>query len=89
MMQIGTAFCSVINGGNFYEPSVVQKVVDDKGNVIDTLDSVLVRKTVSEEVSEIMREELFQVVEQGTGRKAAVEGYKIGGKTGICSFFII
>lgn len=82
MMQIGTAFCSVINGGNYYEPSVVQKVIDDNGNVIDTLDSVKVRKTISEDVSAIMRDELCQVVEQGTGRKAAVEGYSIGGKTG-------
>lgn len=82
MMQVGTAFCSVINGGYYYEPSVVQRIEDEDGNIIDTLDSVLVRKTISEEVSSIMRDELFQVVEQGTGRKAAVEGYAIGGKTG-------
>lgn len=82
MMQVGTAFCSAINGGYYYEPSVVQRIEDENGNIIDTLDSVLVRKTISEDVSAIMREELFQVVEQGTGQKAAVEGYEIGGKTG-------
>lgn len=82
MMQLGTAFCSVINGGYYYEPSVVQRIEDEKGNVIDNLENVLVRRTVSEEVSEIMKQQLFMVVEQGTGQKASVEGYEIGGKTG-------
>ena len=82
MMQIGTAFCSVINGGYFYQPSVVQRIEDEKGNIIDNKDNVLVRRTISEETSEIMREELFQVVERGTGKRASVEGYTIGGKTG-------
>ncbi|MBQ9199027.1 MAG: penicillin-binding protein 2 [Lachnospiraceae bacterium] len=82
MMQISTAFCSVINGGYYYQPSVVQRIEDENGNIIDNLDSVLVRRTISEETSEIMREELFQVVERGTGKRASVEGYAIGGKTG-------
>lgn len=82
MMQIGTAFCSVINGGYYYQPSVVQRIEDENGNIIDNLDNVLVRRTVSEETSAIMREELFGVVENGTGKRASVEGYSIGGKTG-------
>lgn len=82
MMQIGTAFCSVINGGYYYQPSVVQRIEDDNGNIIDNLDNVLVRKTISEETSAIMRDELFGVVENGTGKRASVEGYSIGGKTG-------
>ncbi len=87
MMQLGTAFCSVINGGYYYEPSIVQRIEDENGNVIDTLESVLVRKTISEDVSNTMKEELFMVVEQGTGQKAAVEGYAIGGKTGTAEKF--
>lgn len=82
MMQLCTAFCSVINGGYYYEPSVVQRIEDENGNIIDNLENVLVRRTVSEDVSAIMRQQLFMVVEQGTGQKAAVEGYSIGGKTG-------
>ncbi len=82
MMQLCTAFCSVINGGYYYEPSVVQRIEDEDGNIIDNLENVLVRRTVSEETSDIMRQQLFMVVEQGTGKKAAVEGYTIGGKTG-------
>ncbi|MBE5952707.1 MAG: penicillin-binding protein 2 [Lachnospiraceae bacterium] len=82
MIQLCTAFCSVINGGYYYEPSVVQRIEDEDGNIIDNLENVLVRRTVSKETSDIMRQQLFMVVEQGTGRKAAVEGYTIGGKTG-------
>lgn len=82
MMQVGTAFCSVINGGYYYEPSIAQRIEDENGNVIEYRDSVLVRRTISEEVSKIMRDELFQVVERGTGKRASVEGYTIGGKTG-------
>lgn len=82
MIQLGTAFCSVINGGNYYEPSVVQRIEDASGNIISNLDNTFVRKTISEDVSATMREELHQVVEKGTGKKARVEGYTIGGKTG-------
>ncbi|MBO6115339.1 MAG: penicillin-binding protein 2 [Lachnospiraceae bacterium] len=82
MIQIGTAFCSVINGGYYYQPRVVQRIEDENGNIIDNMDNVLVRRTISEETSAIMRDELFGVVENGTGKRASVEGYTIGGKTG-------
>jgi stage V sporulation protein D (sporulation-specific penicillin-binding protein) len=82
MMQLGTAFCSVINGGYYYEPHVVKQIVDEDGNVIKNYDKILVRRTISQETSDTMREMLFQVVEEGTGKKAGVEGYTIGGKTG-------
>lgn len=82
MMQIATAFCSAINGGYYYEPSVVQRIEDEKGNIVENLEPVLVRRTISEDVSAQMREFLKSVVSEGTGKKAAVEGYEIGGKTG-------
>jgi stage V sporulation protein D (sporulation-specific penicillin-binding protein) len=82
MIELGTAFCSVINGGYYYEPSIVQKIVDENGNVIENRQSVLVRRTISEDVAEFMKQALLGVVENGTGKKASVEGYSIGGKTG-------
>lgn len=82
MMQIATAFCSAINGGYYYEPSVVQRIEDENGNIVQNLDPVLVRRTISEDVSAEMRQFLKSVVTDGTGKKAAVEGYEIGGKTG-------
>lgn len=82
MIQLATAFCSVINGGNYYAPTVVQRMEDSSGNIISNMDNTFVRKTISEDVSATMREQLHQVVENGTGKKARVEGYTIGGKTG-------
>ncbi|MBQ8413416.1 MAG: penicillin-binding protein 2 [Lachnospiraceae bacterium] len=82
MIQLGTTFCSVINDGYYYEPSVVQRIEDEDGNIIVNMEDVLVRRTVSEEVSQIMIDELRNVVLYGGGSMAAVEGYSIGGKTG-------
>lgn len=82
MVQLGTAFCSIINGGYYYEPSIVQRIEDKDGNIIDSKENVLVRRTVSEETSATMRQILFQVIDQGTGEQAGVEGYEVGGKSG-------
>lgn len=82
MVQLGTAFCSLINGGYYYEPSVVQRIEDENGNIIDSKKNVLVRRTISEETSATMRDILFRVIEEGTGELAGVEGYEVGGKSG-------
>lgn len=82
MIQNGAAFCSVINGGNYYEPHMVKQIVDENGGVINNIEPTILRKTISEETSEFMRDTLFKVVDSGTGQKVKVEGYTIGGKTG-------
>ena len=82
MMQLGTAFCSVINGGYYYQPHVVKQVLDSDGNLVQNYDKILVRRTISQETSDQMKKILQDVVEEGTGKKAIVEGYEIGGKTG-------
>ncbi len=82
MMQIGTAFCSVINGGDYYEPHMVKQIVDENGGVINNIEPTILRKTISSETSEFMRNALLEVVSNGTARKAQVAGYTIGGKTG-------
>ena len=82
MVQLGSAFCSLINGGNLYQPHVVTKVTDREGNILEEMDPIVEKETVSEEVSAQMREYLHMVVKDGTGKIAGVEGYDIGGKTG-------
>jgi stage V sporulation protein D (sporulation-specific penicillin-binding protein) len=82
MIQMGAAFCSVINGGNYYTPHTVKQIVDSDGSIIEDKGSEVVRKTISKETSDLMKEYLQGVVEEGTGTRAAVEGYTIGGKTG-------
>lgn len=82
MTQLVASFCSLVNGGNYYEPHVVKQIQDENGNVTETKDPVLVRKTISKETSDIIKDYMYGVVEEGTGKSAAVEGYAIGGKTG-------
>lgn len=82
MMQLGTAFCSAINGGYYYQPHVVSRIVDENGNLVKSFDDILVKRTISEDTSAQMREILHKVVTDGSGKLAGVDGYSIGGKTG-------
>ena len=82
MTQMAASFSSLINGGNYYEPHVVKQIQDQNGNVIETKDPVLLRKTVSAETSTMLKSYMKATMEYGTGKKAAVEGYDIGAKTG-------
>ena len=82
MTQMMAGFSSLINGGYYYEPHVVKQIQDENGNVIETKDPTLLRKTVSEETSRKVREYMKAVMEYGTGKNASVPGYDIGGKTG-------
>ncbi len=83
MIQLATAFCSVVNGGDYYQPHVVKQIVDTDGSVIKNVDGVVLRKTVSEATSEKLKKYLLEVVESGTAAKRChIDGYTIGGKTG-------
>ncbi|MGN0394154.1 MAG: peptidoglycan D,D-transpeptidase FtsI family protein [Coprococcus sp.] len=82
MIQLAAAFSSIVNGGDYYVPHVVKQILDDDGSIIEDIEPELVRKTISKENSDLMRSYLLGVVENGTGGRAAVEGYTIGGKTG-------
>ena len=82
MTQMAASFCSLLNGGNYYEPHVVKQIQDENGNVIETKNPVLLRKTVSTETSELVKTYLQAVMQYGTGKRAQVEGYDIGAKTG-------
>lgn len=82
MTQMVAATASLINGGNYYKPHVVKQIQDENGNVIENKDSLLLKKTVSEETSQMLRKYMKQTMTEGTGRNAQVEGYSIGAKTG-------
>lgn len=82
MMQMAAGFSSLINGGNYYKPRVVKEIQNDQGDVVEEKEPEVLRETVSEETSEIMRGYLKKTVESGTGTKAQIPGYSIGGKTG-------
>jgi stage V sporulation protein D (sporulation-specific penicillin-binding protein) len=83
-IQMITAVSAAVNGGNLLEPYVVAQVLDSEGNVVSTTSPTVKRRVISEETSETMRRIMEQVVgtTDGSGKKAYVPGYRIGGKTG-------
>ena len=82
MIQMATGFCSLINGGYYYKPHIVTKVLDSAGTTVETVEPRVLKQTVSEETSEKIRELCVSVVDNGTGKSARPAGYRIGGKTG-------
>lgn len=82
MIQMAAAYCSVINGGSYYEPHVVKQILNEQGSVVKKIEPNLVRETVSASTANFIKQALFRTVSEGTGKAAQVEGYEVGGKTG-------
>ena len=84
MIQLASAFCATINGGNYYQPHVVKEIDSQSGAVVSSNDNMLVKRVISEDTSRLIRKYLEKTVEddQGTASPARVKGYVIGGKTG-------
>ena len=61
MTQMVAAFSSLINGGDYYKPHVVKQIQDDNGNVTENRDPVLMKKTVSKETSDILKDYMLGV----------------------------
>ncbi len=84
MIQMISGFTSLINGGKYYEPHVVNRIVDENGCVIKIIEPKVLKQTVSESTSDKLKDYCIGVVEEaeGTGKKSRPAGYRIGGKTG-------
>ena len=84
-LQLITAVSACVNGGYLMQPYVVRQILNPDGSVASEREPTLRRQVISEETSAIVRRILEQVVgdpKEGTGRNAAIAGYRIGGKTG-------
>lgn len=82
MIQMASAFSSLINGGNYYKPHLVSEITDENGSLVEEMKPELLKQTVSKETSDKIKEYLFATVSEGTGNVAKVPGYSMGGKTG-------
>lgn len=80
-LQLMRAVSAVINGGTLVTPHFGVYVTDENNHIIDKLEYDTEENVISEETSETMKELLEAVVAEGTGHKAYVEGFRIGGKT--------
>ncbi|MBR5361635.1 MAG: cell division protein FtsI, partial [Lachnospiraceae bacterium] len=84
MIQIIAAFSSLINGGYYYEPHLVKKVINSSGATVENIEPRLLKQTISQDTSDMIISMCNNVVtgEHGTGKTARPAGYIIGGKTG-------
>lgn len=87
MVQMASAFCSLVNGGKLYQPHLVERITDDAGNTVQEIEPVLRKQTISKEVSDQMKQYLRAVVTDGSASAAGVDGYDVGGKTGTAQKF--
>ena len=87
MIEMVSAFSSLVNGGNYYQPHVVKKIADADGNTVSTIEPTLLKQTVSESTSTTLKGYLKNVVANGTGKLAKVDGYSMGGKTGTAQMY--
>ena len=82
-IQQVTAVSAVVNGGKLYKPYIVKSIEEkETGTTIMENKKTFVRQTISEETSKTMRRALENVVAKGGGKRAYIDGYRIGGKTG-------
>lgn len=81
-IQLASAFAAIANNGVLMKPRILTHIADAEGKIVRTYDPEPVRQAVSKETAMQVRTVLEGVVSRGTGKKAAVPGFKAAGKTG-------
>lgn len=90
MVQLISAFSATINGGYYYQPHVVKKIMDSNGGTVKNVEPILLRSPISSKTSALIRQYLYATMygaqdangNNATGRAARIAGYAMGGKTG-------
>jgi len=81
-LQLATAYAAIANGGKLIRPFVVKRIVDNKGKIVKVFKPKIRNRVISERTAKRLREILREVVLEGTGKMAEIDGYEIAGKTG-------
>jgi cell division protein FtsI/penicillin-binding protein 2 len=86
-LQITNAFCAVINGGNLMQPYLIDRILSSEGKIINQSEPMKIRRVISTNVSDNLKGFMLNVVRRGTGKKAAIPGIEVGGKTGTAQVY--
>ena len=86
-IQLACAGAAAVNGGYYYQPRLVREIFSSDGKIHEIIEPVLKNRTIGEEASRLLAGLLEGVVTNGSGSKAYIEGYKVGGKTGTAQKF--
>ncbi|MFC2083882.1 penicillin-binding protein [Bacteroidota bacterium] len=87
-IQFISSFSSLINGGKLYRPFIVKKIVDYSGTEVKSYEPKLIRNTISLKSSDILKDLLIGVVEDGTAKNSRMNDVLVGGKTGTAQKFL-
>lgn len=81
-VQITNAFCAVVNGGNLLKPRLIKRIINEDNETVYENNKEIIRRVISPKTSQIMKDILEEVVTDGTGKNASIEGTTVIGKTG-------
>lgn len=82
MIQMAAGYAALVNGGYYYEPHMVSRILTSGGSVVRNIEPRIIKQVVSASTSETIRGYCNAVVTEGTGWRAKPAGYAVGGKTG-------
>lgn len=86
-LQIAMAYASIANGGILFKPRIVKEIINSGGEVVKSFPVVKIRRVISESTAKVLTDILEEVVNEGTGVQAKVEGLRIAGKTGTAQMY--
>jgi len=82
-IQLVAGFSAIANGGNLVKPLIVKRIINDRGDIIKEFKPRIIRRVISKRTAYIVKKMLKKVIEKGgTGERAYIKGYGVGGKTG-------
>lgn len=85
---MASAVAAVANGGVLVKPFIVSEISNEKGVIIKKNSPTVKRRVISNDSAKLLTSLLVDVIENGTGKPAAVNGYSIAGKTGTSQKYI-
>lgn len=87
-LQLAAATSAAINGGNYYTPYLVEEIYSNDGIIAEKTGDKFKRRVISEKASAILSGMLENVVKDGSGKHAYIEGYRVAGKTGTAQKYV-
>lgn len=81
-LQLASALSAIANGGYLMKPYIVNNVISPDGTIFEQKKPEVLKKVISYDTAIELSSILYSVVENGTGKKARIKGYKVAGKTG-------